>query len=501
MLPAVGRMDVFRPLPDGRFERTRQLSADDVFSHADTLVVSHQRGHQLSQYDREGQARFTYQVEDDTHIGEVRPLQDRYLVRTGLGLVSLEASTGRVKGEFRFNELGFQRRLAEWEGGLALLDQGLLRHFTTDLKPLGQQEVGFLGNSVQATRHGLLVGEGYPGRLALFDRQGQRRELSQDALEGVREGKDGRIWFIEGQTRRGQPRTVVGWSPSGEARYEARPSTHSLVPLDSGQVLLWEGRSFALRAGDGELCGNYPIGDERLLKQFFLSPDQRFAYAVCIDYGPDKGFRLLKLDLSRPGEVADLGPVAEDEHPQPSLARIRMDSLCEGIPPQTVLDWQIAGSRVEKTDTVFEREAPPLLARGDSRVLPGMTVRVGGREVELGREGVRAGDYQVRLAQGDELTGAVGLESEGRGYLALGTRQGQVLWCDLEAGVERFSLGSEVRELVQGDGRLFAVGSEGQVGVLVTPGLGRADGRSSGVREEAAAVVIGSVRVPRRSAG
>lgn len=501
MTPSAGRMDVFRPLPDGRFERTRQLSADDVVAHDGKLAVSHQSGHLLTQYDAEGRESFSFQVDDATHIGEVRHLGERYLVRTGLGLLSLDADNGKLQGEFRFGEFGFQRRLAETDRGLAVLDQGLVRHFSDDLKPLGTDEVGFLGNSIERTPYGLMVGEGYPGRLVVLGEK--RYELSGDAREGARVGKDGRIWFIEGQTRRGEPKTVVGWSPEGEVRFAARVSTHALVPLDSGQVLLWEGRDFALHAGDGAPVGTYSIGPEALLKQFFLSEDQKHAFAVTDSYARgNEGQRLLKLDLTVPGSVTDLGPVPEGEHPLPHLERLRMDSLCQASPAKTVLDWEMAGPRLhprlEKTDVVDRREAPPLLARDESAVIPGMTKRVGRHEIALERDGLNVEGYRVRLQHQDEVTSALGLEAQGRSYVAVGTASGQVLWCDLDGGVERFQLDSGVTRLVARDDRLYALGADGEVGVLRTPGASVADGRGAGVREQEDGILIGSVRVPRR---
>lgn len=498
-------MDVFRPLPDGRYERTRQLSADDVVEDSGLLAVSHQNGHILTQYDAEGQERFSFQVEDATHIGEVRALPDRYLVRTGLGLLSLDSKTGKLAGEFRFNEFGFQRRIADTEQGLAVLDQGVVRHFTPDLEPLKTEEVGFLGNSIEPTPHGLMVGEGYPGRLVVLG--SQRYELSGDAREGARVGQDGRIWFVEGQTRRGQPRIVVGWTPTGEVRFQARPWTHSLVPLDSGQVLLWEGRDFALHAADGSQDGTYSIGPERLLKQFFLSEDQRLAYAVVDSYAVnDPGQRLLKLDLEKPGQVVDLGPVPEGEHPMPELRRIRMDQLCDSMPPSHVLDWQLTGPRLhprlEKTDRVDSRQLPPLLGKNDSTVLPGMSKRVGQHSVSLTRDGFSLEDgrmpYHVRLAHEDQVTSALGLEASGRSYVAVGTQSGQVLWCDLDGGVERFQLDSPVTELVASSDKLFALGQEGEIGVLETPGTSVADGRGMLIREQEDGILVGSVRVPRR---
>lgn len=498
-----GRMDVFRPLPDGRFQRTRQLTADDVVAHDETLAVSHQSGHLLSQYDRDGKERFRFQVEDATNIGEVRHLDDRYLLRTGLGLLSLDDQTGQLKGEFRFAEFGFQRRLAETERGLAVLDQGKVRHFDRNLEPLGTEEVGFLGNAIETTPHGLLVGEGYPGRLVVLGEK--RYELSQDAREGARVGKDGRIWFVEGQTRRGEPRTVVGWTPAGAVRFEARRSTHSLVPLDNGQVLLWEGRDFALHGPDGSKQGAYSIGNERLLKQFFMTPDQKTAYAVCLSYTPgDRDARLLKLDLTRPGTVTDLGPVGEDEKPMPELPRIRMDQLCDSMAPANVLDWQFTGPdlhrRLEKSDVVEQREVPLQLGRNTSAVLPGMSKKVGGHSLTMTRDGFSLEDanYHVRLGQNDQVTSALGLEAGGRSYLAVGTAQGKVLWCDLDGGVDRFALGSRVDELVAAPDRVFALGQDGAVGVIATPGGAVADGRGGVVREQEDGILIGSVRLPRR---
>ncbi len=498
-------MDVFRPLPDGRFERTRQLSADGVVTHEGKLAVSHQNGHVLTQYDGEGTQQFSFQVEDATNIGEVRHLGDRYLVRTGLGLLSLDDETGKMAGEFRFNEFGFQRRIAETANGLAVLDQGVVRHFTPDLQPLKTEDVGFLGNAIEATPHGLLVGEGYPGRLVVLG--AQRHELSQDALESPRVGKDGRIWFIEGQTRRGQARDVVGWTPQGEVRFTARPSTHALVPLDSGQVLLWEGRDFALHAGDGSSVGKFSIGQERLLKQFFLTDDQRFAYAVVDSYAAgDKGQKLLKLDLQQPGSVTELGPVAEGDHPMPELRRIRMDQLCDSVPEKSVMDWEITGPRLhprlEKTDVVDARSVPPLLGKSDSTVIPGMSKRVGRHSVSMVRDGFSLEDgqmpYHVRLSRDEHVTSALGLEADGRSYVAVGTSSGEVLWCDLDGGVERFQLDSRVTELIAAPDRVYALGQDGEIGVLQTPGSSVADGRGAVIREQEDGILVGSVRVPKR---
>jgi hypothetical protein len=278
-------------------------------------------------------------------------------------------------------------------------------------------------------------------------------------------------------------------------RFQARPWTHSLVPLDNGQVLLWEGRDFALHNPDGSQAGTYSIGPERLLRQFMLTNDHKTAYAVCLNY--DQGQRLLKLDLTKPGSTTDLGPVPEGEHPFPELPRIRMDQLCDAMPAKNVLGWQISGRRLEKTDVVGQRDVPSVLGKS-SRVIPGMTQRIGSHEVSWVQDGFSLEkNYHVRLQHEDRVTSALGLETRERSYVAVGTAGGEVLLCDLDGGVERFRLGSPVDELLAGPDRIYAVGEDGAVGVVETPGS-ELPGRGGGVLEQEEGILVGSVRLGKR---
>ncbi len=307
---------IFAPDKAGGFQRTTLIPADDQPPMARVTgldgqpraAFTSQDGRRFHQMTEAGRADFSLDVPD--RVGEFvfDPSHGRYLLRTGQGLLSVDAGSGQVVASKPFDSFGFQRRVALTPvGDVLLADERSLSVLDADLRPRETHALDFRADFLRQVGGATLVGEDSNGRLAVASPGRPLVPLSSDArLASVVEGSDGRVWFLEGGTGTRSPRAAVSYNPvSGESRrFRTTADAGYLVPLPDGRVLVYDHRLAAPRIrlydAEGDEQKTFTMGKDCYLRQFFVTHDGRQAYAVTDRYGEDGPTTrtLLRMDLS-----------------------------------------------------------------------------------------------------------------------------------------------------------------------------------------------------------
>lgn len=255
----------------------------------------------------------------DEWVGEFchSPQQQRFFVKTGTHLFSLDAASGQVKGRLDFEGTNYSRVFwTDRDGRPALIDGQTLRRLDADLGEVSQTQLPFPVAKRFAFPGGttLLYGDDYPEQLAWLGPDDQITVLSEDAVERtITQSKDGDIWFVDGRIRGGQRLEVVRYTPAtGQFhRFKSSSDASTILPLLDGRVMVYDDETtkpgLMIYDRDGHLEKRLALGNENFLRQFYLHHDQRKCYAVTDIYSDDHGPTrrlLLRADLEPEGGLS-----------------------------------------------------------------------------------------------------------------------------------------------------------------------------------------------------
>ncbi|MCA9796534.1 MAG: hypothetical protein KC910_32220, partial [Candidatus Eremiobacteraeota bacterium] len=255
----------------------------------------------------------------DERVGEFcySSQQQRFFVKTGTHLFSLDAASGQVQGQLDFEGTNYSRVFwTDREGRPALIDGQTLHRLDANLGQVSQTQLPFKVAKRFAFPGGttLLYSDGYPEKLALLQAGDQAKELSDDAVERtITQSKDGDIWFVEGRIRGGQRLEVVRYTPAtGQFhRFKSSSDASTILPLLDGRVVVYDDETtkpgLMIYDRDGHLEKRLALGHENFLRQFYLNHDQKKCYAVTDIYSDDHGPTrrlLLRADLEPEGGLS-----------------------------------------------------------------------------------------------------------------------------------------------------------------------------------------------------
>jgi hypothetical protein len=488
--------------------------------------------------------------------------RDRLYLRTGRAVRVLRASDGQSLGEKQWDDESFARRIALLpDGGVLCTDYDHICKIDATTSPpreVWRSSSGLRPERVEVLAGGetiMLVEDNYPGYVRLLGPDGSvRQDVERVQAGSVRVDAQGQVWLA---TRR---KSADGWRDEDTEVQRLDPrtgksetltatfATDGVLPLRDGRYLALhryvEKPRFILFDKDQRQECSFSLQDDdsyrrHTLRHVLLADDESALYVLVQREGFDykKEQLLIRVDLSKPhppvqkdgytqtaseaGDIVWRKPGDDAGVPQvPGTKRIAFgfytDPIEEGPPSSSFLDARDGTLRFTLPDAVrdavaagTESDLLPFALRKEARL-----TFPSGASVAVTRDEVRAADRIYHPGGGQYA--AVGLfEAGDRKFVVTATEDGLIEWhepgdVDYHEQPVRFDLGAPPQSIRRLDERTIRVtGNDGRMLLLQPPlhgdetllgrGPSSAGPPAPTVRVDGNEVVIGSLRLPRRT--